>query len=65
MFEMDSPLQYQTRCVSIFHDMTGFAIGGIEGRVALEYFDEFQFKGKTCKSVCFRFFIHQSFLFDE
>jgi len=30
--------QYQTRCVSIFADGMGFALGCIEGRVALEYF---------------------------
>ena len=33
-----SPLTYQTRSISIFADGAGFAIGCIEGRVALEYF---------------------------
>lgn len=44
--EMDSPLQYQTRCCAVFHDCAGFAIGGIEGRVALEYFDEMHTRGR-------------------
>eukprot|EP01033_Poteriospumella_lacustris_P018162 gene18162-13039_t len=44
--EIDSPLQYQTRCCAVFHDCAGFAIGGIEGRVALEYFDEMHLRGK-------------------
>eukprot|EP01040_Poterioochromonas_malhamensis_P021812 gene21812-26401_t len=42
-----SPLQYQTRTISIFTDTQGYAIGCIEGRIALEYFDEAQNKGKT------------------
>jgi mRNA export factor len=32
-----SPLKYQTRCVSCFPDMSGFAIGSIEGRVGIQY----------------------------
>ncbi|CAN0441178.1 unnamed protein product [Ectocarpus sp. 12 AP-2014] len=36
----DSPLRYQTRCVSIFPDQQGFAVGSIEGRVGIEYFSE-------------------------
>lgn len=50
--EIDSPLQYQTRCCAVFHDCAGFAIGGIEGRVALEYFDEMHLRGKQCTCVC-------------
>jgi mRNA export factor len=37
----ESPLKYQHRCVSIFKDKkgmpTGFALGSIEGRVAIQY----------------------------
>ena len=33
----DSPLKYQSRCVSAFPDNTGFAVGSIEGRVAIHY----------------------------
>lgn len=38
--QYDSPLNYQTRCVRIFHDVSGFAIGCIEGRVAIENFND-------------------------
>ena len=34
---MDSPLKYQSRCISAFPDKTGFALGSIEGRVAVHY----------------------------
>ncbi|EDO26155.1 predicted protein, partial [Nematostella vectensis] len=40
---MDSPLKYQNRCVSIFRDPkknnqpVGFALGSVEGRVAIQY----------------------------
>jgi mRNA export factor len=33
----ESPLKYNTRCVSCFPDQTGFAIGSIEGRVGIQY----------------------------
>ena len=47
-FEYKTPLNdYQTRCVSIFHDLTGFAVGSIEGRVGIEYFDELAQKSKS------------------
>lgn len=36
----DSPLKCQTRCISCFPDMTGFALGSIEGRVGLQYVEE-------------------------
>lgn len=39
--KLDSPLKYQHRCVRIFKDKqnqpTGFALGSIEGRVAIHY----------------------------
>ncbi|CAH1797425.1 unnamed protein product [Owenia fusiformis] len=52
---IDSPLKYQHRCVSIFNDKknnspVGFALGSIEGRVAIHYVnptnpkDNFTFK---------------------
>jgi mRNA export factor len=46
----ESPLKYQSRCVSAFPDSTGFAVGSIEGRVAIHYLqkvtgkDSFAFK---------------------
>lgn len=53
--KFESPLKYQHRCVSIFNDKktnqpTGFALGSIEGRVAIHYVnpanpkDNFTFK---------------------
>ncbi|KAJ3090080.1 hypothetical protein HK102_004729 [Quaeritorhiza haematococci] len=35
-----SPLKWQTRVVSCFHNATGFAIGSIEGRVGIHYVEE-------------------------
>lgn len=33
----ESPLKYQSRCVSCFPDQNGFAVGSIEGRVGIHY----------------------------
>ncbi|KAG7383197.1 mitotic spindle checkpoint protein Bub3 [Phytophthora pseudosyringae] len=38
----ESPLKYQMRCVSVFPDLTGYALASVEGRVALEYFEDEQ-----------------------
>jgi len=35
-----SPLKYQTRIVTCFPDKTGFALGSIEGRVAIHHVDD-------------------------
>ena len=46
----ESPLKFQTRCISCFADATGFAVGSIEGRVGIQYLqkvagkDSFAFK---------------------
>lgn len=40
ILQYESPLHYQTRCVSIFGDVSGFAVGSIEGRLAIENFTE-------------------------
>jgi mRNA export factor len=46
----ESPLKFQSRCISVFPDETGFALGSIEGRVAIHYVqkvagkDSFAFK---------------------
>jgi mRNA export factor len=37
---IQSPLKFQTRVVSCFNDATGFAVGSIEGRCAIQYVDE-------------------------
>lgn len=38
--ERESSLRYQTRCVRCFPDATGFALASVEGRVAMDYFDQ-------------------------
>jgi mRNA export factor len=35
-----SPLKWQTRVVSCFSDATGFAVGSVEGRCAIQYVEE-------------------------
>ncbi len=35
----DSSLKYQTRCIRSYPNGTGYALSSIEGRVAMEYFD--------------------------
>jgi len=37
---LTSPLKYQSRVISCFPDKTGFALGSIEGRVAIHQVDE-------------------------
>ncbi|KAH8821008.1 WD40-repeat-containing domain protein [Xylogone sp. PMI_703] len=37
---IQSPLKWQTRVVSCFADATGFAVGSIEGRCAIQYVEE-------------------------
>ena len=37
--QRESSLQHQTRCLRVFPDGTGFCIGSIEGRCAVEFFD--------------------------
>jgi len=36
----DSPLKYQSRCLAIFPDHKGFAVGSIEGRVGIQHIEE-------------------------
>ena len=42
--ERDSSLKYQTRCIKFFPDISGVAVGSIEGRVAIEYLDDIGIK---------------------
>jgi mRNA export factor len=37
---MPSPLKWQTRVVSCFNQANGFAVGSVEGRVAIQYADD-------------------------
>lgn len=47
---VESPLKYQTRCISCFPDKTGYLIGSIEGRVAVHHVeDNLQSKNFTFK----------------
>jgi len=65
----ESPLKYQSRCIAAFPDMTGFAVGSIEGRVGIHYLekvpnkDAFAFKCHrqdsnvhSVNSICFHNF---------
>lgn len=55
--EFRSPLNYQTRCISIFEDNSGFAVGSIEGRVAIEYYNEMQYKASQQKPQHLKSFV--------
>jgi mRNA export factor len=54
---LQSPLKFQSSCVACFTDKTGFALGSIEGRVAIHYSDpsranaNFAFKCHRQKTV--------------
>ena len=37
---MQSPLKYQTRCVSAFPNKQGYLVGSIEGRVAVNHVED-------------------------
>lgn len=37
---LQSPLKWQTRVVSCFSDASGFAVGSIEGRCAIQYVED-------------------------
>lgn len=38
----ESSLRFQTRCIRCFPNRQGYVVSSIEGRVAVEYFDETQ-----------------------
>ena len=40
--EIESPLKYQTRCITCFPDATGYLVGSIEGRVAVQHVEDQQ-----------------------
>mmetsp|Transcript_58213 Transcript_58213/g.161301 ORF Transcript_58213/g.161301 Transcript_58213/m.161301 type:complete len:349 (+) Transcript_58213:97-1143(+) len=48
-----SPLKHQTRCIATFPDQTGYAIGSIEGRVAIQHVDASK-KDKNFAFKCHR-----------
>ena len=37
---LQSPLKWQTRCVSCFNNASGFGVGSIEGRCAMQYVED-------------------------
>ena len=49
-----SELKFQTRCISVLPDCSGFAVGGIEGRVSIFPFNE-QTKNENGKNQSNRF----------
>jgi hypothetical protein len=57
LYTQISPLRYQTRCVSIFEDQEGFAAGSIEGRCAVQYFQD------TSSNFCFKCHRHVGSIF--
>jgi len=38
--QLQSPLKYQTRCVTCFPDKNGYLVGSIEGRVAVQHVED-------------------------
>jgi mRNA export factor len=38
--DIESPLKFQTRCVTAFPDTTGYLVGSIEGRVAVQHVED-------------------------
>lgn len=40
--EIESPLKWQTRCITCFPDHTGFLVGSVEGRVAVHHVEDHQ-----------------------
>ncbi|KAK2077889.1 hypothetical protein QBZ16_003757 [Prototheca wickerhamii] len=50
----ESPLKHQTRTVAGFPDATGFAVGSIEGKLALEFFEDQSSGDAMKKSFSFK-----------
>ena len=51
--ELESPLKFQTRCITCFPDSTGYLVGSIEGRVAVHHVDDSQ-QSKNFTFKCHR-----------
>lgn len=49
--QLQSPLSHQMRTISIFSDAQGFAVGSVEGRVGIQYFQD---KAKNFAFRCHR-----------
>ena len=51
--QLYSPLKYQTRCIAAFPDQSGYLVGSIEGRVAVQHVED------NMKSANFTFKCHR------
>jgi mRNA export factor len=51
---VDSPLKFQTRCVTAFPDRSGYLVGSIEGRVAVQHVDDGAAAQKNFTFKCHR-----------
>jgi mRNA export factor len=52
--QLPSPLKYQTRCVAAFPDATGYLVGSVEGRVAVQHVEESVAATKNFTFKCHR-----------
>lgn len=52
--QLQSQLKWQTRCVSCFPDKTGYLLGSIEGRVAVQHVDDTVAQTKNFTFKCHR-----------
>lgn len=59
MAQYNPGLNHQFRGLSIFTDRTGYAVGSIEGRVAIQYFDEMAAQQKMPNQKGFIFKCHR------
>jgi cell cycle arrest protein BUB3 len=48
--QRESSLKYQTRSLAVYTDGRGYALGSVEGRVAMEFFDAEE--AQVCLGVC-------------
>jgi cell cycle arrest protein BUB3 len=54
VLDRESTLKYQTRCVRFLQDGVGIALASIEGRVAIEYFEELDIPAEGKKAYTFK-----------
>lgn len=54
LVEQQSPLKYQSRSMAVLPDGDGYALGGIEGRVAVQYFNDPADKDGRVKKFAFK-----------
>ncbi|KAJ1024313.1 hypothetical protein NDA18_004483 [Ustilago nuda] len=54
LVEQQSPLKYQTRSMAVLPDGDGYTLGGIEGRVGVQYFHDPPDKDNKVKKFAFK-----------